>query len=311
MNRNRRIGIGVDVGGSHIACGGVDLLTGELVSGTHFECDLDNKASKEEIFEQWANPINQCLETVGDAAVGGIGFGMPGAFNYREGIALYSGNKKYENLYGVNVAEEFPEFLSRKNLFLRFINDATAFAIGTAWNGATKNSAKAICITLGTGFGSAFIKNGVPVVTGVGVPPNGCLWDDPFQSGIPDEYFSTRWFVEEFELRLGERVAGVKELVNHPRQGVVEGVFKTFGENLAQFMTPWIKGFAPEVVVVGGNISKAWNRIEPWLIQAFERYHVYVNCMVSDQLEEAAIAGSARLLNEDFWRQVKDDLPSQ
>ncbi|RED94957.1 ROK family protein [Marinoscillum furvescens] len=311
MNNASLIGIGVDVGGSHIACGGVDLATGELVAGTHFEADLDNKATKELVFEQWARPINQCLEKIGDAAIDGIGFGMPGAFNYRDGIALYSGNDKYENLYGVSVVDELPAYLSKKNISLRFINDATAFAVGTSWFGAAKGTSKAICMTLGTGFGSAFIHNGAPVAHGTGVPANGCLWDAPFQSGIADEYFSTRWFVNEFELRLGERVAGVKEMVAHPRQGVVEGVFKTFAENLVQFMAPWITGFQPEVIVIGGNISRAWNRIEPWLGKAFEHRGIHIRCLVSDQLEEAAIAGSARLLNDDFWTQIKDDLPSQ
>lgn len=98
-NNKERIGIGVDIGGSHISCCAVDLNSGKPLVGTQFETRVNNKASKDDIFQTWAKPINLAIEALHDATITGIGFAMPGAFNYKKGIALFEGNDKYEHLF--------------------------------------------------------------------------------------------------------------------------------------------------------------------------------------------------------------------
>ena len=81
---------------------------------------------------------------------------------------------------------------------IHFINDAVAFALGEDWIGKTSGSARSLAITLGTGFGSSFLKNSLPVVFGESVPKHGYVWHLPIEGGIADDYFSTRGLVNRY-----------------------------------------------------------------------------------------------------------------
>ena len=119
---------------------------------------------------------------------------MPGPFDYVNGISLFKGeNGKYENTYGMNVPKMLNDFLALpEQIKCRFINDATAFAIGEDQVGKAKNYKRSLSVTLGTGFGSAFIKNGLPVVEGEEVPEGGCLWHLPFENGLAGGFLKKR-----------------------------------------------------------------------------------------------------------------------
>ena len=56
---------------------------------------------------------------------------------------------------------------------IRFMNDASSFAVGEAWAGSASKFNRSLSITLGTGFGSAFISNRIPIVDGPEVPKTG------------------------------------------------------------------------------------------------------------------------------------------
>ena len=84
---------------------------------------------------------------------------MPGPFDYVKGICYIRGVAKYENLYGLNISECHCSILGVHDDFLiRFMNDASSFAVGEAWAGSASKFNRSLSITLGTGFGSAFHK---------------------------------------------------------------------------------------------------------------------------------------------------------
>jgi len=85
------------------------------------------------------------------------------------------------------------------NQAIRFMNDASSFAVGEAWIGNAAGYKRSLFITLGTGFGSAFLEKGIPVVERDDIPPMGCLWHLPFRDGISDDYFSTRWIIKQYD----------------------------------------------------------------------------------------------------------------
>lgn len=121
------------------------------------------------------------MQSVDPDQLKGIGFAMPGPFDYVNGICLMRGVSKYENLYGINVGDELCKFLALKSRQdVRFINDVSAFAIGEAKAGKAAGAARSMVITIGTGIGSAFIRNGIPVVSGSSVP-------EKLPSGTPDD----------------------------------------------------------------------------------------------------------------------------
>jgi glucokinase len=233
------ITIGVDIGGSHISSAAVNGDNFQIIPGTYFSGAVDSKASKEIIIKKWAEIINQTIEvirqtqTISSKEIIGIAFSMPGPFQYQTGIAMFEGNDKYEALYNVSVAEELLDYLTTRNVSFRFLNDASCFGVGGALKQESnaKNN-KVIAITLGTGFGAAFLDNKLPITQASNVPHNGCLWDKPFKDTIADNSFSTRWFLNQYENTTGEKLTdGVKEIASIENYSTAK-IFDDFANNL-------------------------------------------------------------------------------
>jgi len=306
---NNNIAIGVDVGGSHIISAAVYLNTLKIVPNSVFSEKINNKAAKDIVLSGWSHVINKTMNSVKDLKLNPkIGFAMPGPCNYKKGITLFKNNDKYENLYDVSIPKELIQFLDASDIDFRFMNDATSFGVGVASLGEAKNASKVIALTLGTGFGSTFISNGLPVVEAVDVPEGGCLWDKAFKFGMADDYFSTRWFVKRYFELSGIELSGVKEVVSDFTP-ISKQVFQEFAINFVQFMTPYIKEYAPEVIILGGNISNASCYFLEEIEAGFKANNLAVKFEVSKLGEEAAIIGSAQLFQPEFWDKVKNDLP--
>ena len=304
----KQIAIGVDIGGSHISSAACDVSSQEFISDTEAGKDLNNHAPAQEIIDVWSQAIRLSMEKAGPEKVEGIGFAMPGPFDYVKGIPLFTGaNQKYENIYGWDV----PKAL-RKNLDLppdfpvRFINDATAFAVGEDWLGSARGFSRSLSITLGTGFGAAFLKEGLPVVKGDEVPEMGCLYHLPFDDGTADDYFSTRGLVQRYKKLSGKQVSGARDIAMVAASDeAAREVFHDFGVRLVELLEPWICKFGVEVLVIGGNISKAFEAFGSSLEEAMEKAGLDVVVRTSHLQESAAMVGSARLMEEGFWQRVK------
>ncbi|PIF00719.1 MAG: transcriptional regulator [Maribacter sp.] len=304
-----QIAIGVDIGGSHITSAAVDLRTFGILENTTFSAKIDNKAPKDVILKDWSKAINGTIGSVSMQTTANIGFAMPGPFNYRTGMALFEGeNDKYENLHNISIPEELPKFIDSGKANLRFLNDATAFGVGVSTQGKAKECQKVVVVTLGTGFGSAFINNGIPQVNSDDVPQDGCLWDKPYKKGISDDYFSTRWCIERYYEITSERIKGVKDIAAVDTDDS-RMVFNEFGANMAEFMAPFLKKFQAEIIVMGGNISKASDLFLPKLKSDLQKKGLQLGFEVSPLMEDAAIIGSAKLFVNDFWNMVKNELP--
>jgi glucokinase len=299
--------IGVDIGGSHISCAAFELTQKKYLDQTFAEQDIDNHAKAEVILEKWATTIGQSIGSTGTSTVSGIGFAMPGPFDYVHGIPLFTGeNAKYEKLYGQKVPEFLRKQLQLPDTFpIRFINDATAFALGEDWVGKAAGASRSLSITLGTGFGSAFIRDGLPVVRGDEVPDLGCLWHVPFEGGIADDYFSTRGLVHRYRASTGKNVEGAKAVADAAQHDPAAGIiFDDFGQKLAEFLAPWLKTFGVEVLVIGGNISRAFELFHQGLYGKLGEEGLAVQVEISELKEKASIIGSARLAVPEFWRRV-------
>ena len=308
---NSHIAIGIDIGGSHISCGAVDLKINQLIAGSCFEAKVDNKASADEILESWVAAIRKTMDFVGKDEISGIGFAMPGPFDYSKGIALFERVEKYLNLYGVHVDNEIRVRLELPTeMPVRFINDATAFAVAEAWIGVGKGIPRIIALTLGTGFGSAFIADGIPVLDGETVPELGCVWHLAFREGIADDYFSTRWFERSYLKLAGRQVEGVKEISElYDYDDVARNLLFEYGTNMGDFLAPWIKKFDAGHIVIGGNITGAFDKFGNYLMQSLANHGISAGVSLSILRENAAIIGSARLIDENFFSKVEPLLP--
>ena len=307
----KNLAIGADIGGSHITCAAIDLDSGKLLRETITERPVDNKASADTITGVWSDALSAVLKKVDKNLVKGIGFAMPGPFDYVKGICYIKGVAKYESLYGLNVTNAISENLKVPDDFLiRFMNDASSFAVGEAWAGSASAVDRSLSITLGTGFGSAFIANRIPIVDGSLVPRIGCVYHLPYLNGIADDYFSTRGLLGRYNNLTGKHLNGVKEMASlADADKAVSDLFNDFGEKLGEFLAPWLKGFGAEILVIGGNISHAYNLFGTVLENSLTKENVNCRLALSKLKEDAALLGSAYLLDDDFWKSIQHALP--
>jgi len=307
----KNIAIGADIGGSHITCAAINLESGKILRDTISERAVNNQAPADEIIGVWSDALAGSLKKVPFEHVKGIGFAMPGPFDYVKGICYIRGVAKYENLYGINVSEAIGRGLQvPDNFLIRFMNDASSFAVGEAWAGSATKEKRSLSITLGTGFGSAFISDRIPIVDGPQVPKIGCVYHLPYREGIADDYFSTRGLLGRYKKISGKELKGVKELAElSSSDKIVKDLFIDFGDNLAIFLAPWLNGFEAEILVIGGNISHAYNLFGDVFESRLKKENCSSKVALSKLKEDAALMGSAYLLDDDFWKSVQHALP--
>jgi glucokinase len=308
---DKNLSIGVDIGARHVSCVALDLDRGEMIPGSDSRLSLDSFADAGTILNTWGRALESTCSRIDESRLAGIGFAMPGPFDYRNGISLME--HKYPRLYRCEIASELR---SRVDIDpetpVRFLNDASAFAVGEAWLGKGSCCRKVVAITLGTGLGSAFVDDGIPVVGGEEVPVDGCLWQLPFRYGSADQFFTTRWFVKEHADRLGGKVSGAKEVAELAEDGdaTALAIFERFGANLAGFLVPWLSRFQADVLVIGGRITRAYRFFGPLLEEGLREEGVDSLIKISEKKERYAMIGAARLSDDSVWDSVSAQLPA-
>lgn len=246
----------LDVGGTQVKGGIADSLGN--IKGEILSIDAHSKENKEVIFNNFAVIIRQLLKRVAGSHVAGIGMAFPGPFDYKKGVSLMKGLDKYESIYGISIEEELKSrVVEIKEANFCFLHDVEAFAIGESYFGEIYNSIKVLCLCIGTGAGSAFIKNKrVIKKEELGVPMNGWLFDTPYKESIIDDYLSVRGLARISHKALGETLSG-KELYNLCKQNDSRAlkVYQEFGKDLRNSILPFLEKFQPDAVIIGGQIS--------------------------------------------------------
>ena len=304
----RKYAIGADIGGSHISCAVIDLDKETIIRESFATQKVNNQSSAEDILESWSTALRQSISFIDRSQLAGIGFAMPGPFDYPNGIAMFTESvAKYQNLHGINVALQLKQILElEEGCDVRFMNDASAFAIGEAWMGKASNVDRSVSITLGTGFGSAFVDDGVVVVDRDDVPKLGCVWHLPYNGGIADESFSTRWFIKQYAEKANIQTTGVKEIADKAvTDPIAKEIFVEYGTHLGEFLAPWLKKFQAEALVIGGNVTGAYKYFGIPFETALKKQHVATVIHISDHMEDAAIIGSARMFDPEFWEKIR------
>jgi len=303
----KRFAIGADIGGSHISTVLVDIEKGSVIMESREEHKVDSQASADDILHCWSIAIGKTMQHVLPEELAGIGFAMPGPFDYVNGVALLKNVAKYENLYGINVGHQLKRILKLPvTLPFRYLNDALSFAIGECWVGKASAYNNVTAISLGTGFGSAFLTQGIPVIEGNRVPKMGYVYHIPYKNGIADDYFSTRWFIGEFKLRTGIVCKGVKEIAERAvSEHEAKILFEDFGTNLGNFLAPLLQTFDTNCLVIGGNIAGAYSLFGNSFRTVLKNHGIKIDIVISELNELAAMTGSARLLDDNFWLEVK------
>ncbi|TKC07982.1 ROK family protein [Pedobacter polaris] len=281
--------LGVDIGGSHITAALVDLETGTLIQDSIKRSAVDSRGNAEEIFTAWCDVINNAFGN-DLSKERRIGIAMPGPFDYENGVSLIKDQDKFNALYQLNIKQELAERLNMETAHIKFVNDAAAFMHGEIFCGAAKGYNNALGLTLGTGLGSAISINGVA--------KDAELWNSEFLGGIAEDYLSTRWFVKKYKDLTEKDIAGVKELAAIVNEDpYARQIFNEFGRALGHFLADFIKNTGSEVVVLGGNISQAFDLFAPNLISNLKAFHLDTDIRLTKLNEHAALIGAASRWN--------------
>ena len=278
-----RYAVGADIGGSHICSAVVDLTTGEIC-GEPLSDKVDCDAGAGEILGAWADNIRQSIAASGLKAVRRVGFAFPGPFDYEHGVSLIRGVNKFERIYGLDISESlFPLLLRSGAEEFRSVNDAC-------------DARRVVALTLGTGVGSGFVSDRKLVTSGDEVPADGWVYCLPFGDGIVDEAFSTRGIIRRYEELTGETLTGAREVAaRYDADPAARRLFDVYGEELAQFAGPVLTRFNADVLVLGGNISRAYPLFGPALERRFAADGIRVAVRTSALLDHAAMIGAASL----------------
>ncbi|MCJ8165783.1 ROK family protein [Pontibacter sp. E15-1] len=288
--------IGVDIGGSHITAAAVDVAAGTIVPGSMARKHINSSGSAEEILQGWLEVIGEVRSSLPAGPVK-VGIAMPGPFDYENGISRIRNMNKYESIYGLNIREALAEKLNISGTAISFRNDAESYLAGEALSGAGRGYKKVLGITLGTGLGSAVCEKGVTRDVNLG--------SSPFKGGIAEDYLSTRWFLKAYAERSRSQVKNVKELAKlidtDPNANLV---MQEFVQNLAAFLLDFISKENPDVVVIGGNISKAHKLFLPDVKAILHSNSIKSELVTATLGEAAALIGATGC-----WRPQPEYLP--
>ncbi|MCX2573070.1 ROK family protein [Pedobacter sandarakinus] len=279
------VALGVDIGGSHITAALVDLDTRTLINDSIRRMPVNSQEGKEEILGAWCDIISQAFKGIKNGERS-LGVAMPGPFDYEEGVSLIKDQDKFQALYNINIKEELSNRLDIPLEQIHFINDAAGFLQGEVFAGAAKGNLNVLGLTLGTGLGSSICLKYKAI--------DADLWNSSFLDGIAEDYLSTRWFVKRYKQLTNKEVPGVKELVAlvdtdyHSTR-----VFMEFGYNLAQFLIPIINANKIDSVIVGGNISQAFDAFAPELKATLKGNDIQATIKISELKEHATLIGAA------------------
>ena len=281
-----------DVGGSHISS--AICLLAELELPRIVRIPLPSQPSIQAFVDALVECCNQMSCSL--YAPSGAAIGIAGPFDYASGISRMQ--HKLEYLYGFDLKHAIAKRFGLSPDTVLFLKDADAFLLGEIGKGVASYSKKAVGITLGTGIGSAFAQNGRIVTTGQGVPPNGEIWNLDYEQSIVEDHISTRglqmsyWQHAGSGLGAGDAAPDVATIAARAAfdERALE-VFVEFGHTLGRVIRRVATCFAPEVIVLGGGISRSSHLFLP--AAELELRNSGMTLRVSTHIDQSPLWGAA------------------
>lgn len=255
----------LEIGGTHLTTALVDRDEWHVVDGSLTRSAVHPKAETSALLDEFA----AAASALGAEAGATWAIAIPGPFDYDAGIGRYEHVDKFESLTGQDVRAGLLSRIEPAPGALQFINDADAYGLGEAIAGAARGFSRSVCMTLGTGVGSAFVVDGVPVQEGPGVPPEASAHLLAFEGRPLEETMSRRALRAAWARAAGEAeptldVHEIAELCrsgDEAARGVLEAALGGFGRAIA----PSIVEFGAQVLVLGGSITGSWDLVEPFV----------------------------------------------
>ncbi len=320
--------IGIDLGGTKIAAGAVDISTG-AVSG-RVVVPAEAQHGPEAVLARMARLAVEVRTAAGLAReeVRGIGIGVPGVTDPERGRTLF-----LPNLPGgwrdvpvaeiVRQATGYPVWL---------INDARAFTLGEAVYGAGRGAHAIVGMTLGTGIGGGIALDGRlylgldgtagevghqtidPDGPPCGCGSRGCL--ESFASGPAITAMGVKAVLQGLTTQIGalverdlnritpETIMRAAELGDPVARDLLWRAGTYLGVGIANIVTI----LSPQRVVIGGGVA----RLGDWLLEparAVVRERCRATPVEKVQVVLAALGGDGGIIGAALWA-AQQDTPS-
>lgn len=274
--------LGVDIGGTAMKIGNVngdDILNMSYVS-----------VNKELTAEETLADLFECLDDRVTAQISAIGVGVPAVVDQIKGIVY--------DVQNIPSWKEIPlkgllEKRYKKPVFIN--NDANCFALGEKYFGKAKGFENFVGLSIGTGLGMGIIIDG-KLYNGV-LSGAGELGMVTYKEGILENYTSSFFFLKYYKL-------SGKELYEMAGEGNERALraFREFGGHLGEAVKNILYMYAPEAIILGGSISKAYPLFRESMEHALKSFAYPKQLenlkIASSDLRESAVLGAAALCRQ-------------
>ena len=302
----------LEIGGTHVTAALVNSRGNReqqwaVVPDSMVRRGLDANASADTLLDGLA----AAARDIGADHDGCWGVALPGPFDYANGVALYEHVGKFDRLRGMDIGAGLRARLQDAMRSAWFLNDADAFGIGEVVLGAAGDSRRAVCLTLGTGVGSAFLADGVPVKAGPDVPPDGSCYLLQYRSLPLEETVSRRAIRRAYAAEVPDAGApDVRAIAEACRAGdaVAAAVLGRAFAALGEAVGPFLLRFGAEVLIVGGSMAGSWDIVEPAVRQGLAAVHPQLAAL---PLRKAARSEEAGLVGAAWWARTRESGRSQ
>jgi len=280
-----KYGFGIDIGGTTVKVAFFDE-NGKLLC--KWEIPTRSANGGEQILPDIAATVEAFLQQnrLSKEFVLGIGVGVPGPVS-RDGVV----NKCVNLGWGVfNIQQQLSELTG---LPVKAGNDANVAALGESWMGGGRGYSDLVMATLGTGVGGGIILGGKILYGARGAAgeighmvldrtetePCGCG-----KLGCVEQYCSASGVVRMAKRHLAcdprptnLRAIGeltCKDIFDASAAGdpVAAAILETVYDRLAEFCANLANAFDPEVIVLGGGVSKAGTVLLEGIRRHFGKY---------------------------------------
>ena len=271
--------VGVDLGGTKIHT--ARIRAGRIEQS--FKMKISSHAAKNDVLLE----VIQSIVAVMNDEVKAIGIGVPGLVDTKTGVIYDIVN--IPSWKKVNLGEE----LNRQFRVPVFINnDANCFALGEFYFGHGKGLKNMVGLTLGTGMGAGIIIDGkLYCGSNCGAGEFGML---PYLDGNYENYCSGQFFQSKYHVE-GEQV------FNKAQKGDMQtlNIMAEFGRHLGQAITVIFYALDPQMIVLGGSVSKAFPFFEKTMREELKKisYQTAVENMkiTLSSKDDIAVLGAAAL----------------
>lgn len=201
-----------------------------------------------------------------EGAITGAGFSFPGSVSPEEGIIF--------GISAVPYIHHFPiqsELEKELGVPVRIENDANCAALAELWQGVATEANNVLFVVAGTGVGGSVVVNR-EIIRGANLFGGefGCMLLD--KNTILSRVGTVVHAAERYSERVGEKIDG-KELFQRTEQGdsIAKEEVETFLDSLSQGIHNLLVCFNPELLILGGAISKREDVVEQLTerVQAF------------------------------------------